>query len=314
MSAHAQAAAPAPARRRSQTVAFVSTHCSLRNWAEKRLYEPLVEQCNIELVFWNRGGLLSPEGLREAEEYGIGLHEFPFRPWGFGTLFGEFYPYVFRTLDRIHAAQRLDHVVCCDTDVMLPVILHRAIRGLRYQIVRHEADYYSGSRWRSDGLVDRFARWFVDGFEALMHWQCDHVLTLNRHAAARIRAWGVPGRKLVIGGLWKKDEYWSGDREGSKKVLLEKGLLTPEQYERVRGKVVASFYGFFYEFTHIRELLDVIAEFPDHFVLLTAGRGKATCRWSRNTRGAIPTSSSSAGSTRIGWRSTTRRPTSCTSR
>jgi hypothetical protein len=113
-----------------------------------------------------------------------------------------------------------------------------------------------------------------DTIEAVLHTQCDRVFTLNRHAAARLRAWGVPERKLTIVGLWKKDLWGGEDREANKTLLARKGVLTAEQAERLRGKVVVSFYGLFYEFTHLQALLDAVAAHPDQFALLLAGKGK----------------------------------------
>src|SRR5262245_54829910 len=110
MSMPAEAAA-AP-RRRPYTVAVVSTHCSLRNWAEKRLYEPLaLNGWNVELVFWDRSDLRGPEGEREAEELGLGLREFPNRGWSVPVLVREYWPWIFRELDKIRREDRLDAVI-----------------------------------------------------------------------------------------------------------------------------------------------------------------------------------------------------------
>ena len=52
------------------------------------------------------------------------------------------------------------------------------------------------------------------------------------------------------------------------------GTLTPEQAAVLEGKIVVSFLGFFYDFTHLRELLDVVANYPNDFALVLAGRGQ----------------------------------------
>jgi hypothetical protein len=78
----------------------------------------------------------------------------------------------------------------------------------------------------------------------------------------------------VITGLWKKDDYYERDHEGYKTKLLEQGFLTGEQYERLRGKVVVSFCGMFYQHTHLLELLDVASRYPDSIAVILAGRGR----------------------------------------
>jgi hypothetical protein len=257
---------------RDRTVVFVSTHCPVRNWAEKRLYDPLAEDCRLHSVFWDRSHLLSARGLEEAERYRIALHEFPNRPWGPRTLW-QYFGYVVRELDRIQAQDGVDFVVAADPDVLPPVLWHRMTRRLRYRVYREEVDYYAGSRGRGRGLRDRAWRLALDAAEALLHTQCDRIVTLNRYAKERLLRWGVPERKVVIGGLWKKDEYFTGDREAAKVELLRSGAITPAQYEVLKGRVVISFFGLFYEFTHLRELLDVVREYPADFALITAGKG-----------------------------------------
>jgi hypothetical protein len=270
----ASSARPIPETRRpDRTVAIVSTHCTLRNWAEKRLYEPLVGHFRLHAVYWDRGGLLSPKGREEAERYEITVHEYENPTWNLSQLV-RYFGWIVRELDAIQAADGLDYVIACDTDVLPAIIWHRWMRGGRYRIYREEVDYYAGSRNRGMRTKERLMRGAYDAIEALLHTQCDIVFTLNRHAANRLRAWGVPERKLVIGGLWKKDEYFQPDREGYKRTLLERGVLTPDQYEHLKGRVVVSFCGLFYEFTHLKELLDSVAKFPNDVALILAGKGK----------------------------------------
>jgi glycosyltransferase involved in cell wall biosynthesis len=255
----------------SRAVAFVSTHCSIRNWAERRLYEPLAGRFRLEAIFWDRGRTMSPLVMQEAERFRIGVHEYRNERWGLLPLF-DFYRHVVRSLDGIPASQ-LGWVVAADTDVLIPVLWHRLVRGRRYRVIREEVDYYAGSRNRGRGAGDAFRRLVFDALEALLHTQCDTVITLNRHAGARLRAWGVPESRLRIGGLWMKDEYMSDDREAAKAVLRDASVLTAEQYERVRGRRVISFYGLFYQHTHLRELFEAVARFPDDFVVVCVGRG-----------------------------------------
>lgn len=269
----ASSAEPIPqTRARERTVVFVSTHCPIRNWAEKRLYDPLAGDFRLHSIFWDRSHLLSPRGLAEAERYRIALHEFPNRPWGLATL-RQYFGYVVRELDRIQASDGIDFVVAADPDVLPPLLWHRMTRRLRYRVYREEVDYYAGSRGRGRGLKDRAWRLTLDAIEALLHTQCDRVITLNRHAKQRLQRWGVPERKIVIGGLWKKDEYYTGDREAAKDDLLRRQVITPAQHAVLEGRVVISFFGLFYEFTHLRELLDVVQEYPEDFALVTAGKG-----------------------------------------
>ena len=106
---------------------------------------------------------------------------------------------------------------------MLPAVLwHRATRRLRYKVYREEVDYYAGSRYRGRRLKDGVMRLAIDAVEAVLHVGCDKVFTLNRHAKARLRAWGVPDRKIVIAGLWKADLWGGEDREANKEVLARK--------------------------------------------------------------------------------------------
>lgn len=274
MSTHAAHTPPAAAPRR-RTVVFVSTHCSVRNWAEKRLYEPLAPDHDVHLVFWDRSGLLSARGLDEARRLGLTLHEFPNRPWNLRSLIA-YFSWFGGTLDRIHVASGIDVVLGADTDVLPGLVWHRMRRGLRYRIFRHEVDYYAGSRHTGKTLRARFMRWLYDLIEAGLHLAIDKVLTLNRHSAARLRAWGLPARKIAISGLWKKDLYWTGDREGAKDGLLAAGLVTPERHALLKGKVVVFFCGFFYPGTHVRELMDAVVDFPAQVVLIAAGRGQET--------------------------------------
>jgi glycosyltransferase involved in cell wall biosynthesis len=134
-------------------------------------------------------------------------------------------------------------------------------------------DYYGGSRAPGKGLGDRVRRFGFDLMEALLHTQCDVLITLNRYAKARLQTWGVPSRRIVVAGLWKPDEYFVGDREAYRCVLLEKGVLTPDQYERLRGRIVISFLGLFYRHTHVRELLDAAKDYPDDIAVILAGKG-----------------------------------------
>lgn len=260
-------------KRQARTVVFVSTHCPIRNWAEKRLYEPLADDSRLHSVYWDRGGLMTPRGREEAERYAIGLHEFRNRPWGLRPLL-DYYRFILDRLDAIQAQDGIDYAIGCDTDVLVPLVWHRATRRLRYKIYREEVDYYAGSRHRGRRLKDGLMRLAFDAVEAVLHTACDKVFTLNRHAAARLKAWGVPERKIVIAGLWKKDLWGGEDREANKTLLAQKGVLTAEQVERLRGKVVVSFYGLFYEFTHLKALLDAVANHPEHVALLLAGKGK----------------------------------------
>ncbi len=215
---------------------------------------------------------MSPLVLQEAERFRIGVHEYRNERWGLGPLF-DFYRHVVESLDRIAANGNLGWVVAGDTDVLIPIVWHRLTSGRRYRVIREEVDYYAGSRNRGRGLVDGFKRLVFDALEAVLHSQCDIVITLYRYAAARLLAWGVPERKLRVGGLWMKDEYMSGDREGAKETLRADGVLTQEQYERVRGRRVISFYGLFYQHTHLRELFEAVQRFPDDFAVVCVGRG-----------------------------------------
>src|SRR6185295_3285129 len=132
----------------------------------------------------------------------------------------DYYGYIVRELDAIRAGRGgIDYVIACDVDVILPCAWHRLTRGLRYKIFREESDYYGGSRARGHGLKDRFKRFVFDAIEAALHTQCDVIFTLNRHAKARIVSWGVPDRKVVVTGLWKKDEYFQPDHEAYKREL-----------------------------------------------------------------------------------------------
>jgi glycosyltransferase involved in cell wall biosynthesis len=185
-----------------------------------------------------------------------------------------FFGYIMRELDRIEAERGLDVVVACDTDVMPAVIWHRMKRSLRYRIFRQEVDYYAGSRHRGKTLKARCMRWLFDCIEAVLHTQCDVIFTLNAYAARRISAWGIPANKVKITGLWKKDEYFADDHEGWKARLRDQGTITPPQYEVLKGRIVVSFLGFFYEYTHLVELFDVVAKFPGEFALILAGRGQ----------------------------------------
>jgi hypothetical protein len=267
----ASSARPIPdTRRPDRTVAIVSTHCSLRNWAEKRLYEPLVGRFRLHAVYWDRGGLLSPKGREEADRYEIAVHEYRNPTWNLSQLL-RYFGYIVRELDAIQAAGGLDYVVAADPDVLPAIIWHRWTRGGRYRIYREEVDYYAGSRHHGRDLKETAMRVTFDAIEALLHTQCDIVFTLNRHAADRLKRWGVPERKLVIAGLWKKDDYFCADREAQKRTLLERGVLTPDQYERLKGRVVVSFCGLFYEFTHLRELLDSVAKFPNDVAIICVG-------------------------------------------
>ena len=259
--------------RQAPTIVFVSTHGSLRNWAEKRLYEPLVGTHNIEAIFWDRIGIIGPQGWDEAARYHIGCHAYPGGPWGMRELL-RYFGYIMRELDEIEARVGLDVVVACDTDVLPAVIWHRLKRGLRYRVFRQEGDYYSGSRHRGKSLKARVMRWAFDAIEAVLHTQCDVIFTLNPYAARRITSWGIPANRVKVTGLWKKDEYFAEDHEAWKPRLRDQGTLTPAQYEALRGKIVVSFMGFFYDFTHLQELLDVVAKFPDDVALVLAGRGK----------------------------------------
>jgi len=269
----AQIPDPVSEPRMARTIAFVSTHGSLRNWAEKRLYEPLVGEWNLEAVFWDRTHIIGPRGREEAERYRIACHEYQGGPWGMRELL-RYFGYIMRELDSIQARGGLDVVVACDLDVLPAVVWHRLRRGLRYRIFRQEVDYYAGSRHRGMSPRARLGRWVYDTIEALFHTQCDMIFTLNRYAAARITSWGIPGRKVAVTGLWKKDEYFAEDHEAWKRTLLEQGVLTRDQLARLEGRIVISFLGFFYEFTHLRELLDVVANYPDRFALILAGRGQ----------------------------------------
>lgn len=257
---------------RDRTVVFVSTHCPVRNWAEKRLYDPLADDFSLHSIFWDRSHLLSARGLEEAGRYRIALHEFPNRLWGLGTLL-QYFSFVFAELDRIQASEGIDFVIAADPDVLPPILWHRATRGLRYRVYREEVDFYAGSRGRGRGLKDRAKRITLDTIEALLHTQCDRIITLNRHARDRLLGWGVPDRKIVVAGLWKKDEYYAGDREAAKDELLRSGLVTAAHHAALKDRVVISFLGLFYEFTHLRELLDVVKDYPDDFALITAGKG-----------------------------------------
>ena len=262
-----------PGARRDRTLVIVSTHGSLRNWAEKRLYEPLLDTHNIELIFWDRTNIIGPAGWEEAERYALGCHAYAGGPWGMRELL-RYFGYIMRELDAIHAAKGLDVVVACDTDVMPGIVWHRIRRGLKYRIFREEVDYYAGSRHRGKSLKARFMRWVYDSIEAILHTQADLIFTLNRYAAKRITAWGIRAGKVKVTGLWKADEFYAEDHEAWKVTLRDAGLLTPAQFEQLRGKVVISFLGFFYEFTHLRELLEAVEQFPNDFVLILAGRGQ----------------------------------------
>lgn len=266
-------AVPAAQHRHDRTLVIVSTHGSLRNWAEKRLYEPLVGTHNIELIFWDRTNIIGPPGWAEAERYSLGCHPYEGGPWGMKELF-RYFGYIMRELDAIHAAKGLDVVVACDTDVMPGIVWHRIRRGLKYRIFREEVDYYAGSRHRGKSLKARFMRWVFDSIEAVLHTQADVIFTLNRYAAKRITSWGIPASKVKVTGLWKADEFYAEDHEAWKVKLRDEGALTPAQFEQLKGKVVISFLGFFYEFTHLRELLEAAEQFPNDFALILAGRGK----------------------------------------
>src|SRR5258707_1016645 len=63
--------------RMSRTIALVSTHGSLRNWAEKRLYEPLVGRWNLEAIFWDRTHIIGPRGRDGTVEEGRVLRRRP---------------------------------------------------------------------------------------------------------------------------------------------------------------------------------------------------------------------------------------------
>src|SRR5262249_14989446 len=83
----------------------------------------------------------------------------------------------------------------------------------------------------------------------------------------------TPSRRVRIIGLWKPDDYYGGDKEEQKADLLNKGAITPEQYAQLRGRIVLAYFGFFYESTHLAELLKTVASRPNRVALLVAGRG-----------------------------------------
>lgn len=215
---------------------------------------------------------MGPQAWAEAERYAITCHEYTGGVWSWKGLF-RYYDYVLRELDAIQASGGIDYVIACETDNIPAPVWHRMTRRLRYKIYREEVDYYWGSRFRGYGLKDRVMRGVFDAIEGLLHTQCDLLFTLNRYAKARLAGWGVPDRKIVVTGLWRKDEYFVPDREAYKPTLLMNGLLTPDQVDRIRNKIVVSFYGFFYEHTHLPALLDVVPSYPDDLVLLLAGKG-----------------------------------------
>jgi len=264
--------APVAADAPAPTLVLVSTHGSLRNWAEKRLYEPLVGTHHLEAIFWDRTGIVGPQGRDEARRYGIGTHEYRGGAWGLGGLL-RYFGFIVRELDAIQAATGLDVVVGCDVDVLPAIVWHRLTRGLRYRIFREEVDWYAGCRSLGTSVAARVKRFVFDGVEALLHSQCDAIFTLNDYAVRRLRAWGVPPRKITVTGLWKADEFHAADHEAWKRRLRDDGVLTPAQYEAVKGRIVVSFLGFFYAGTHLRALLETVAKFPGEFALVTAGRG-----------------------------------------
>jgi glycosyltransferase involved in cell wall biosynthesis len=212
--------------------------------------------------------------LDEAKRLRIGLYAYLGTRWGLGPLF-DFYRHVLRSLDRIQAERPIHTLIACDTDVLLPLVWFRWTRRPRCRLFREEVDYYSGCRYRGYGLRDRAIRLAFDALEAALHTQCDLVFTLNRYAAARLRRWGVPKRRLLVGGLWAKDEFWSGgDREAAKQTLRDSGLLSEQDYQRVQGRIVISYFGLFYEHTHLEELLEAVSRFPDDFAVIAAGKGR----------------------------------------
>lgn len=266
------APAPAGSAPRDRTLVMVATAYLIQNWSERRIYEPLADQFRVHAIQWDRAQLTSERGRERADRFRVTSHDFPNEPWGIRSLL-RFHQFIERELDRIQAQDGLDVVVAADPDVLPAIVWHRLTRGLRYTIIRNEVDYYAGSRGPGTRLANRARRLALDVLEAILHAQCDYVITLNRHAARRLRMWGFPERKIVVGGLWKEDAYFAGDREAYKDVLLERGLLTPEQVERVRGRYVITFFGLFYAHTHIQELLDVARNYPDQFAVLLAGMG-----------------------------------------
>ncbi len=258
-------AAPGP------TIAFVATANSIPNWPERRLYEPLSADFAIHAIYWERGAPMDDWAYARAERFRVRLHPFR-RPWGLASLI-HYHRFIVRELDRIRAAGGLDVVIAADPDVLPAVIWHRLTRHLQYRIVRNEVDHYGGSRGPGAGLADRAKRIAFDTLEAILHTQCDAVITLNRYSKARLVHWGVPARKIVVAGLWKPDEYFVADRESHKRVLVDKGILRPDQYDRIQDRVVISFLGLFYRHTHLPELLEVVKDYPDDFAVVLAGKG-----------------------------------------
>src|SRR5262245_42801598 len=254
------------------TIVFVSTRGILRNWAEKRLYDPIADQYSLAAVFWDRTQVIGARGREEAVRLGMRCYEYAGEEWGPSALW-RYYGHVLGALDAIHATARIDMVVACDLDVLPVIVWHRLRRRMRYAIARQEVDYYSGSRYRGRRIRERLTRLTIDAFEALLHRECDVILTLNHDSARRLRAWGTPSRRVRIIGLWKPDDYYGGDKEEQKADLLNKGAITPEQYAQLRGRIVLAYFGFFYESTHLAELLKTVASRPNRVALLVAGRG-----------------------------------------
>jgi len=266
-------AAPLPAGAPAPTLVLVSTHGSLRNWAEKRLYEPLVGTHHLEAIFWDRSGIVEPEGRDEARRYAIGVHEYaPRGPWGLKELL-RFHAYIVLELDAVQAGHGLDIVVGCDVDVLPAIVWHRLSRGLRYRIFREEVDWYAGCRAPLGTTPARVKRLVFDAVEAFLHSQCDAIFTLNDYAARRLERWGTSPKKITVTGLWKADEFAGDDHEAWKRRLRDDGLLTPAQYDVVKDRIVVSFLGIMYPGTHMRPLLEAVAKFPDTFALIAAGRG-----------------------------------------
>jgi len=257
---------------RKRTLVFVATFCLISNWPDRRLYEPLAADFHVHALLWDRTGLMDEWARERADRYEVAVHEFPGGTWGASSLF-RFQRFIVRELDRVHAEHGIHTVVATDPDVLPAIIWHRFARGLRYRIVRNEMDYYAGSRAPGRHLGNWIKRLMLDVLEAILHTQCDLVLTLNRYARERLLRWGVPERKVVVAGLWKPDEYFVGDREPYKRVLLEKRLLTQDQFERIQNRIVISFLGLFYRHTHLRELLDAAKDYPDDFAVILAGKG-----------------------------------------
>ncbi len=267
------AALPHPAGSSSRrTIVLVAASCVVANWPERRIYEPLASDFDIHVIQWDRPGLMDDWARERVQRYRISLYEFTGVAWGLSGLL-RYYGRIVEELDRIQAKRGVDFVVAADPDVLPAIIWHRFTRRLRYRIIRNEVDYYAGSRAPGRGWPAPARRLGFDLLEATLHTQCDSIITLNRYAKARLVRWGVPASRIVVAGLWKPDEYFAGDREAYKQILLEKGLFTANQVAHLRGRIVISFLGLFYRGTHLRELLEAAKDFPNELAVILAGKG-----------------------------------------